>query len=84
MARRRSEIPLVKKTLNLGVGDFEAMGALFPAMGGSNAIRILVHNYVRKVRESLAPVDIAGLDDFQLEELMTEPGELFPTKAKGA
>lgn len=72
MARRRSEIPLVKKTLNLGVGDFEAMGALFPGLGGSNAIRILVHNYVRRVRESLAPVEIATLDPNQLKELIDE------------
>lgn len=72
MARRRSEIPLVKKTLNLGAGDFEAMGALFPGLGGSNAIRILVHNYVRRVRESLEPVDIAILDEAQLKELIDE------------
>lgn len=72
MARPRSEIPLVKKTLNLGVGDFEAMGALFPGLGGSNAIRVLVHNYVKRVRESLAPVDIAVLDEAQLQELIQD------------
>lgn len=74
MGRRRSEIPLVKKTLNLGVGDFEAMGALFPAMGGSNAIRILIHNYVKRVRSALEPVDI-DLADIDLNELLTEEEE---------
>ena len=72
MARRRSELPLVKKTLNLGVGDFEAMGALFPGLGGSNAIRILVHNYVKRVREALEPVEIAVLNETELKELIKD------------
>ena len=72
MARRRSEIPLVKKTLNLGVGDFEAMSALFPGLGGSNAILILVHNYVKRVREALEPVEIAVLNETELKELIKD------------
>ena len=72
MGRRRSEIPLHKKTLNFGVGDFEAMGGLFPGLGASTAIRILVHNYVKKVRDSLEPLDIAVLSPDELKELIDE------------
>lgn len=71
MTKRRSEIELAKKTLNLGRGDFEAMGALFPTMGASTAIRILVHNYVQKVRQATAPVDIELPTPEEIKELFT-------------
>lgn len=71
MTRRKSEFALEKKVLNLAVGDFEAMGDLFPAMGPTVAIRTLIHNYVRKVRASVAPIDIEIPTD-SLQELINE------------
>lgn len=70
MANRKSEIPLDSpKNLRLGLGDFEAMGTLFPRIGASVAIRILVHNYVKRLRASLAPVDLTLSTD-DLKELL--------------
>lgn len=37
---------LVKKTLNLRQNDFEKMAELFPAKGGSCAIRELISRFV--------------------------------------
>jgi hypothetical protein len=69
LTKRRSDIPFEKKILNLGVGDFEAMGMLFPALGPTVAIRTLVHNYVRKVRSATAPVDIE-IPEENIEDLI--------------
>lgn len=73
MAYKKSDLPLHKKTLNLVEGDFEAMGALFPSMGASNAIRVLIHSYVKRIRASMAPVDIdVSLND--IKELVKDDG----------
>lgn len=66
---RKSELPIVEKRLRLVEGDFEAMGALFPALGASVAIRKLINNYVRKVQASVAPLDIS-LTGAELKELL--------------
>lgn len=47
MAPRKNH-DLIKKTLNLRVGDFEKMGELFPDKGSSNAIRDLISLFVDK------------------------------------
>lgn len=71
MAGRRSPIDLEKKTLNLGRGDFEAMGVLFPSLGASNAIRILVRNFITRVQASAKPLDI-DISDSDLEGLVND------------
>lgn len=71
MTRRKSDLPLEKKILNLAVGDFEAMGALFPELGPTVAIRVLIHNFVRKVRAATSPVDIEIPVD-NIQEFMTD------------
>jgi hypothetical protein len=58
MAARKSEHPLKQHVLQLVDGDFEAMRTLFPGLAPTVAIRLLVHNYIKKVRASAAPVDI--------------------------
>lgn len=68
---QKSELPLAPPlNLRLVRGDFEAMATLFPAMGASVAIRKLVHNYVKRVRASVAPLDI-DLEATDLTELMS-------------
>lgn len=72
MVGRRSELPIEKKKINLVVGDFEAMGTLFPSLGPSVAIRVLVHSYVKRVRSSLQPLDIEAIPDGDLPSMIAE------------
>lgn len=71
MANRKSEIPCERKTIRLGIGDFEAMEALFPQLGATVAIRTLVHNYIKRMRASLAPVDLS-VSPQDLKELLDD------------
>jgi hypothetical protein len=58
MAARKSELPLRTHALQLVDGDFDAMRTLFPNMPPTVAIRLLIHNYIKKVRAATAPVDL--------------------------
>lgn len=56
MSRRRDEHNLKKVTLNLAEGDFERMGLLYPELGASKAIRVLIRGHVKsKAREAPTP-----------------------------
>lgn len=73
MPNKKSDIPFEKITLRLGVGDFAAMGVLFPQLGASVAIRTLVHNYVKSIQASLAPVELELQPDDLKDLLHDEP-----------
>lgn len=72
MARRKSDLPLHKVTLNLVLGDYQAMQALFPSLGAGAAIRTLVHNYLKSVRSALEPIDVPIVHSDDLKELMDD------------
>lgn len=71
MAGRKSDIPFEKRTLNLGRGDFERMGQLFPRMGAAVAIRTLLRNYIRQIEATAAPIDII-INPETIEELLDD------------
>ena len=66
MSRRPDEHNLQKVTLNLAEGDFQRMGLMYPALGASKAIRLLVRGHVKlKFRDGHVP---ATEDDLPLTE----------------
>ena len=71
MARPKAEIPLQYHNIGLGVGDYAAMGALFPALGAPKAIRTLVHNYIKSVRAATSPIEIVAAPE-ELGELIND------------
>lgn len=57
---------LVKKTLNLRRGDFEAMASLFPSLEPSQAIRQLISAFVDRHQSAPKPIPLS------LQELSDE------------
>lgn len=51
---RRSERPLVKKTLNLYEEDIEILKKFFPATGWQVGVRNIVHRACRQLEERTA------------------------------
>jgi hypothetical protein len=52
---KEKNIELQKHTLNLRRGDFEAMGHLFPKLGGSKAIRQVITSFVKRNSTAKGP-----------------------------
>lgn len=72
MARRKSDLPLQKVTLNLVTGDYAKMQSLFPSLGGGAAIRTLVNNYIKSIRSALEPLDVPLVAAEDIKELMND------------
>lgn len=72
MARRKSDLPLQKVTLNLVTGDYAKMQALFPSLGGGAAIRTLVNNYIKSIQKALQPLDIPLVNPDDLKDLIND------------
>jgi len=51
---KRSDLPVVKVTINLFEGDFGRLRDLHPRLGGSLVIRNLVRQYLRRVEDAQA------------------------------
>jgi hypothetical protein len=74
MAGKKSDIPFEKVSLNLGQGDFEEMGRLFPRIGAGVAIRTLVRNYIRQIKAATAAPEI-DIDHSNIEALLDDDRE---------
>ena len=60
MAKPKTD--LQKHTLNLRPGDFQKMGELFPQVGSSESIRLLVSRFVDKhYKDNTAKVKVADV-----------------------
>lgn len=66
----RSDQPLAVHKLRLVEGDFQSMGVLFPNLGPSTAIRVLVHNYVKRVKAATSPIDLDLPDPTSVKDLI--------------
>lgn len=61
MPRTRDD--LAKKTLNFRSGDFEKMGQLFPDLGPSKAVRVLLSKFVdRHYETAVQNTDLSETD----------------------
>ncbi len=69
MPRPKSAIPLQEHKINLFKGDLQRLQDLFPAQGGSAAVRQLVRNFIKRVEASQAPLDLS-LPQVDLKELI--------------
>jgi len=49
--KRREDFPLMKVTLNLYDGDFQKLQALYPRIGASKVIRVLVHSHLKDISD---------------------------------
>jgi len=49
--KRREDFPLMKVTLNLYDGDFQKLQALYPRLGASKVIRVLVHHHLKDIND---------------------------------
>jgi hypothetical protein len=68
--RRREDRAITKHTLNLYVGDYERLRALYSTrVGAAKIIRDLVHFHIRKIEEDAAQ-KIPLVGDLDLEEEM--------------
>jgi hypothetical protein len=47
--KRREDFPLMKVTLNLYDGDFQQLQSLYPRLGASKVIRVLVHSHLKEI-----------------------------------
>ncbi len=59
--------PLEKVTLNLFVGDKDTLQSFFPAKGYSVALRELIHNICRRLRESDSQKVLGGAEPLDVE-----------------
>jgi hypothetical protein len=66
MPKRTSE--LHKHTLNLYEGDMERMCLAYPDIGGSAAIRTIIHNHLEKVESQVEKPTV--LPSIDLEDLL--------------
>ena len=58
MPRKASIIPLEKHRVSLFEGDFERLQSLFPATGGSAALRTILRNFLKRVDATAPSIDI--------------------------
>jgi len=49
--KRREDFPLMKVTLNLYDGDFQRLQSLYPRLGASKVIRVLVHSHLKDIND---------------------------------
>lgn len=67
--RKREERPLSKHTLNLYLGDYNKLQALYSTrVGAAKIIREIVHAHIRKIEENAAQkMPLVDLDDIEEE-----------------
>ncbi len=59
--------PLEKVTLNLFAGDKDTLQSFFPAKGYSVALRELINNICRRLRESDSQEVLGGVEPLDVE-----------------
>lgn len=66
MARTIEHEPLQKHTLSFYQGDFEKVGAFYPDIGPSVAVRRIIRAHLKKLESGLSPLPEIKLDEASL------------------
>lgn len=68
--KRREDRPIIKHTVNLYVGDFEKLQALYSTrVGAGKIIRDLIHAHIRLIEENAAQrIPLVHELDIEMEE----------------
>lgn len=63
MTRTIEYEPLQKHTMSFYLGDFDKMGAFYPDLGPSVAIRRIIRAHLKKLESGLSPLPEIKLKD---------------------